>query len=69
MIVPYAAGGATDVVIRIVANKLSELLKQQVVIDNRAGAGGLLVRGRGGVLVADLPGIGHPAPAPARPSR
>lgn len=42
LILPFAAGGATDVVIRIVANKLPELLKQQVVIDNRAGAGGLL---------------------------
>lgn len=42
MIIPFAAGGATDVVIRIVANKLPELLKQQIVIDNRSGAGGLL---------------------------
>ncbi len=42
MIIPFAAGGTTDVVIRIVANKLPELLKQQIVIDNRSGAGGLL---------------------------
>jgi len=42
MIIPFGAGGATDVVIRIVANKLSEPLGQQVVIDNRTGAGGMI---------------------------
>ena len=42
MIIPFSAGGATDVVIRIVANKLPDLLGQQVVIDNRTGAGGLI---------------------------
>ncbi len=42
MIIPFAAGGAADVVMRIVANKLPELLGQQVVIDNRVGAGGLI---------------------------
>lgn len=42
MIIPFAAGGATDVVIRIVAAKLPDALGQQVVIDNRTGAGGLI---------------------------
>jgi len=42
LIVPYSAGGATDVVMRIVAQKLPDFLGQQVVIDNRAGAGGLI---------------------------
>ncbi len=42
MIIPFAAGGATDVVIRIVANRLPEVLGQQVAIDNRPGAGGLI---------------------------
>jgi tripartite-type tricarboxylate transporter receptor subunit TctC len=42
MIIPFAAGGATDVVVRIVANRLPETLGQQVVIDNRTGAGGLI---------------------------
>jgi len=42
VIIPFSAGGATDVVIRIVASKLPELLGQQVVIDNRTGAGGLI---------------------------
>jgi tripartite-type tricarboxylate transporter receptor subunit TctC len=40
MIVPFAPGGASDFVARIVQPKLSEVLGQQVVIDNRAGASG-----------------------------
>jgi len=42
MIVPYSAGGATDIVARIMAQRLPEFLGQQVVIDNRPGAGGLI---------------------------
>ena len=42
MIIPFGAGGSTDVLVRIVANKLPEALGQQVVIDNRTGAGGLI---------------------------
>src|SRR5258706_1195396 len=42
MIVPYSAGGASDIIARIVAQKLSEFMGHQVVIDNRAGAGGLI---------------------------
>jgi tripartite-type tricarboxylate transporter receptor subunit TctC len=42
MVVPYSAGGATDIVMRIVALKLPEFLGQQVVVDNRPGAGGLI---------------------------
>lgn len=40
LVVPFAAGGSTDVVARIVGQKMSEILGQQVVIENRAGAGG-----------------------------
>ena len=40
MIVPYPPGGATDVVGRVLAQRLSGPLGQQVVIDNRGGAGG-----------------------------
>ena len=40
MVVPYPAGGATDVVARAVAQKLGERLKQSVVIENRGGASG-----------------------------
>jgi len=39
MIVPFSAGGGTDVVARVVAKGLSERLKQPVLVDNRAGAG------------------------------
>lgn len=41
VVVPYAAGGPVDTVARIMAARLSELLGQQVVIENVGGAGGL----------------------------
>ncbi len=42
MIVPYPPGGPTDVLGRIVAQKLSESLGQQVVVENRPGASGMI---------------------------
>ena len=42
LIVPYPAGGPNDVLARMVGGKLGEMWGQQVVIDNRAGAGGNL---------------------------
>src|ERR1700730_4227237 len=42
LIVPYAAGGAADVVARICANYMADQLGQQVFIDNRGGAGGTI---------------------------
>lgn len=44
VIIPYAPGGASDATGRVVAQKLSETLKQQFVIDNRPGASGSLGR-------------------------
>ena len=50
MIVPFPAGGATDVVARLLAQKLSEVWSQAVVVENRTGAGGQIavsyVKGR-----------------------
>ncbi len=41
LIVPFAAGGPTDVVGRIVAERLSDVLGQQVIVENVGGAGGM----------------------------
>jgi tripartite-type tricarboxylate transporter receptor subunit TctC len=42
MIVPFPAGGATDIVGRVVAQKLAEAWGHQVIVDNRGGAGGTI---------------------------
>jgi tripartite-type tricarboxylate transporter receptor subunit TctC len=42
MVVPYPSGGPTDVLARIVSAKLSQLLGQSVLVDNRAGASGMI---------------------------
>jgi tripartite-type tricarboxylate transporter receptor subunit TctC len=42
LIVPFPAGGPNDIIARVVGQRLSEILKQPVVIDNRAGQGGVL---------------------------
>lgn len=42
LVIPYSAGGAADVPGRVVAAKMSELLGQQLVVDNRPGAGSLI---------------------------
>ncbi len=55
MVVPYPPGGGTDVIARIVQDKLRERLGQQVIIDNRAGAAGSI----GTALVAKAPADGY----------
>jgi tripartite-type tricarboxylate transporter receptor subunit TctC len=42
MVVPFPPGGGTDVLGRIVAQKMSEILRQQVIVENVGGAGGMI---------------------------
>ena len=42
LVVPFPAGGATDILARTISLKASEKLGQQIVIDNRPGAGGTI---------------------------
>jgi tripartite-type tricarboxylate transporter receptor subunit TctC len=46
LVVPFSAGGSTDVVARIIAQKMSDGLGQQVIVENVGGAGGSLGAGR-----------------------
>lgn len=55
LVVPYSAGGAADALARVVATELGTRLKQPVVVDNRAGAGGTI----GAQAVAQAPADGY----------
>ena len=55
MIVPFPAGGATDIVARLVAQKLGDAVGHQVIVDNRGGAAGTL----GSDLAAKAPPDGY----------
>ena len=55
LIVPQSAGGSTDVVARVIAQRMTETLRQNVIVDNRPGAGSL----NGTELVAKAAPDGH----------
>ena len=55
IVVPFAPGGGVDVVARILAPRLSEEFGQSVIVENRAGAGGML----GAAAVAQAPADGY----------
>src|SRR5712691_6353840 len=55
MVIPFAAGGPTDVLGRLIAARMSELLSQQVLVENVGGAGGMT----GGKRVADAAPDGY----------
>ena len=53
MIVPFAAGGPTDTVARLIAQSMGKELKQQIIVENVGGAGGTLGAGRVARSAAD----------------
>ena len=55
VVVPFAPGGGTDILTRIMVPKMNDLLKQQLVVDNRPGAGSQI----GAELVAKAPPDGY----------
>lgn len=55
LVVPFPPGGGNDILARTVGNRLTEVIRQQVVVDNRGGAGGAL----GATLVANAPSDGY----------
>jgi tripartite-type tricarboxylate transporter receptor subunit TctC len=55
LIVPFPAGGTTDIVARIVAQRMSEAMGQPVAVENKGGAGGAI----GADLVAKAPADGY----------
>src|SRR6185295_5308669 len=55
LIVPFTPGGSTDIYARALGPKLADALRQQVVVDNRPGAGGAL----GAELAAKAPADGY----------
>jgi len=53
MVVPFAAGGPTDTVARLIAQPMSKTLKQQVIVENVLGAGGTIAVNRVAKAAAD----------------
>lgn len=63
MVVPFPPGAASDFLARVLGQKLGDVWGQQVVVDNRPGAGGLI----GGTLVARASPDGHTIPLIGQP--
>ena len=55
VIVPFPAGGAADIVARQVTTRLSVVIGQQIIVDNRGGAGGMI----GGEIASRAPADGY----------
>src|SRR5512144_2329933 len=55
IVVPFAPGGSTDILSRTIAQKMTDAWKQQVLVDNRAGANGIV----GADIVAKSPPDGY----------
>ncbi|MBI4294511.1 MAG: tripartite tricarboxylate transporter substrate binding protein [Betaproteobacteria bacterium] len=55
LVIPFGAGGPTDILGRVVAQKLSEILPQQMIAENKPGAGGMLAH----AYVAKAPADGY----------
>ncbi len=64
LVVPFPPGGSTDVIARMVAQRLGDALKTQVVVDNRPGVGSVL----GTDLVAKAPADGYTLVVSANPA-
>ena len=70
MIVPFPPGGGNDILARTVGNRLTEVIGQQIVVDNRGGAGGLIGAQLAATAVPDgytvfLGSVGNLAQTPA----
>lgn len=55
LVVPYPAGGGTDIIARLIGSRLNEAWGQPMIVDNKAGASGII----GNDIVAKAPGDGY----------